>query len=134
MMRQVLVITSLLSLCSAQLCFDELEVAGACTAGTDLGLKLMSALYQCDAGNTYTRQETSQDWHDVLTNRRLERQSYCPSVQELEADFHQYMSCKSSYLRKIIFLSANRNETESDRSLGKGAKYKKKFDICNTLV
>ena len=97
MMRQVLIISALASLSSAQLCFDALEVAGACTAGTDLGNRVMSALYTCDTGyyGGYARKEGGdQDWHTVLDRRGLERQDNCHDVQEIENDFHMYASCK----------------------------------------
>merc|ERR1719481_8476 len=47
-MKLVLILSTIASLASADLCFDGYEVAAACTAGTDLGNRLMSALYQCD--------------------------------------------------------------------------------------
>ena len=97
MMRQVLVISALASLATAQMCFDALEVAGACTAGTDLGNRVMTALYTCDTGyyGGYARKEGGdQDWHTVLDRRGLERQDNCHDVQEIENDFHMYASCK----------------------------------------
>ena len=96
MMRQVLIISALASLAAAQMCFDATEVAGACTAGTDLGYRVMSALYQCDTGyGYYTRKEGGdEDWHTVLDRRGLERQDNCHSVQDIENDFHMYASCK----------------------------------------
>merc|ERR1719412_1843536 len=73
MMRQVLIISALASLAAAQMCFDATEVAGACTAGTDLGYRVMSALYQCDTGyGYYARKEGGdEDWHTVLDRRGL---------------------------------------------------------------
>ena len=100
MMRQVLIISALASLSAAQLCFDALEVAGACTAGTDLGNRVMTALYTCDTGYGYAgrKEEGDQDWHTVLDRRGLERQDNCHSVQDIENDFHMYASCKSHSL------------------------------------
>merc|ERR1712020_48118 len=75
--------------------FDALEVAGACTAGTDLGNRVMTALYTCDNGDYggYARKEEGdQDWHTVLDRRGLERQDNCHSVQDIENDFHMYAS------------------------------------------
>ena len=97
MMRQVLIISALASLAAAQMCFDATEVAGACTAGTDLGYRVMSALYQCDPGyyGGYGRKDGGdEDWHTVLDRRGLERQDNCHSVQDIENDFHSYASCK----------------------------------------
>ena len=96
MMKQVLIISALASLSAAQMCFDELEVAGACTAGTDLGNRVMSALYQCDTGYGYAgrKEAGDEDWHTVLDRRGLERQDNCHSVQDIENDFHMYASCK----------------------------------------
>ena len=114
-MRQVLIISALASLSSAQLCFDDLEVAGACTAGTDLGNRVMSALYQCDTGNYgYARKEAGdEDWHTVLDRRGLERQDNCHSVQDIENDFHMYASCKSHSLGQ----SPTSNNTHLRRTL-----------------
>ena len=46
----VLLISLLLSLTAAQLCLDEMEVAAACVAQTDLSHRLLSAVTQCGAG------------------------------------------------------------------------------------
>merc|ERR1712045_184103 len=46
----VLLISALVSLTSAQLCLDEMEVAAACVAQTGLSYRLMSAVSQCEAG------------------------------------------------------------------------------------
>merc|ERR1719400_2045102 len=94
MMRQVLILSVLASLSAAQMCFDALEVAAACTAGTDLGYRVMSALYQCDTGYYgYGRKDGGdEDWHTVLDRRGLERQDNCHSVQDIENDFHMYAS------------------------------------------
>ena len=100
MMRQVLIIFSIASLSAAQMCFDAMEVAGACTAGTDLGYRVMTAMYQCDPGYYgYGRKEGGdEDWHTVLDRRGLERQDNCHSVQDIENDFHMYASWKSHSL------------------------------------
>merc|ERR1719347_2204094 len=95
MMRQVLVISALASLAAAQMCFDALEVAGACTAGTDLGNRVMSALYQCDTGYYgYGRREvmrtgtlcwTGGDWRDRITatvSRILRTTSTCTPLTD----------------------------------------------------
>ena len=98
MMRQVLIISALASLSTAQLCFDATEVAGACTAGTEVGSRVMSALYQCDPGYygygaAGRAEEGDQDWQTVLDRRALERQTdNCHSVQDIQADFHMYAS------------------------------------------
>ena len=119
MMRQVLIISALASLSTAQLCFDALEVAGACTAGTDLGARVMSALYQCDTGYYgYTRKEEGdQDWHTVLNRRALERQTdNCHSVQDIENDFHMYASCK--YLSHPVSHNVSHNPPRRTVCLG----------------
>merc|ERR1711988_1005412 len=52
-----------------------MEVAAACTAGTDLGERLMNALYQCDYNTAYTKRSAGdEDWHQVLDRRGLNRQ------------------------------------------------------------
>merc|ERR1711910_35312 len=72
MMRLVLAISALASLASADLCFDGMEVAAACTAGTGLGERLMSALYTCDY-TTYAKKSAGEgqdeDWHEALARR-----------------------------------------------------------------
>ena len=96
-MRFVLIVSALASLASADLCFNEYEVAGACTAGTDLGARLMDALYQCDYNSYYTKKSgdgAAEDWHDALNRRGLNRQDNCHDVAEIEQDFYTYMSCK----------------------------------------
>ena len=118
MMRQVLIISALASLSTAQLCFDALEVAGACTAGTDLGNRVMTALYTCDTGYGYGRKEEGdQDWHTVLDRRGLERQDNCHSVQDIENDFHMYASCKSRSLSQSP--TSNNNHLRRTLCLGK---------------
>jgi len=92
MMQLVLILSTIASLASADLCFDGYEVAAACTAGTDLGNRLMSALYQCDY-NTYSKSEKKdEDWHDALNRRSLNRQDNCHDVADIEQDFYTYMS------------------------------------------
>ena len=94
MMKLVLILSTIASLASADLCFDGYEVAAACTAGTDLGNRLMSALYQCDY-NTYSKSEKKdEDWHDALNRRSLNRQDNCHDIADIEQDFYTYMSCK----------------------------------------
>ena len=96
MTRLVLALSALASLASADLCFDGMEVAAACTAGTDLGEKLMNALYQCDYNTAYAgRSAGDEDWHQVLDRRGLNRQNNCHDVQEIEQDFYDYASCES---------------------------------------
>merc|ERR1712223_1050361 len=47
----VLFLTSaLVCLSSSQLCLDEMEVAAACVAQTDLSYRLMAAVSQCEGG------------------------------------------------------------------------------------
>ena len=98
MMRLVLAISALASLASADLCFDGMEVAAACTAGTGLGERLMSALYTCDY-TTYAKKAAGEgqdeDWHEALARRSLNRQDNCHSVAEIEQDFLTYAACKS---------------------------------------
>merc|ERR1711910_85871 len=93
MMRLVLAISALASLASADLCFDGMEVAAACTAGTGLGERLMSALYTCDY-TTYAKKSAGEgqdeDWHEALARRSLNRQDNCHSVAEIEQDFLTY--------------------------------------------
>merc|ERR1711874_714497 len=93
MMRLVLAISALASLASADLCFDGMEGAAACTAGTGLGERLMSALYTCDY-TTYAKKSAGEgqdeDWHEALARRSLNRQDNCHSVAEIEQDFLTY--------------------------------------------
>ena len=94
MMRLILIVSTLATLASADLCFDGYEVAAACTAGTDLGNRLMSALYQCDYSTYSKSDKKDEDWHDALNRRSLNRQDNCHDVAEIEQDFYTYMSCK----------------------------------------
>ena len=95
MTRLVLALSALAALASADLCFDGMEVAAACTAGTDLGERLMTALYQCDYNTAYTKRSAGdEDWHQVLDRRGLNRQDNCHAVEEIQQDFYDYASCE----------------------------------------
>merc|ERR1712066_505941 len=86
-----LIVSALSALASAELCFNEYEVAGACTVGSDLAAKMMSALYQCDYP-TYTKKSGDEDWHDALNRRGLNRQDNCHDVADIEQEFYTNMS------------------------------------------
>ena len=94
MVRLLLALSALASLVSAELCFDGREVAEACTAGSDLGPRLMEALDACD----YTMRSgegKDQGWLEVLGLRSLNltlspRQDNCHTVQELEDYIRTY--------------------------------------------
>ena len=53
-MRQVLVISALVSLSTAELCFDQLEVAAACTAGSAVGPRQGFRVFFISGGEFYT--------------------------------------------------------------------------------
>jgi len=99
-MRQLVLlsISALLCLSSAQLCLDEMEVAAACVAQTNLSTRLMSAMAQCEGGyggyggRKIERKEVGEDWHSVLGRRALEREDHCYSAEEITEYFHQYKS------------------------------------------
>ena len=96
MNKLLLIVSALSALASAELCFNEYEVAGACTVGSDLATKMMSALYQCDYP-TYTKKSGDEDWHDALNRRGLNRQDNCHDVADIEQEFYTYMSCKYEF-------------------------------------
>merc|ERR1712088_733439 len=91
MNKLLLIVSALSALASAELCFNEYEVAGACTVGSDLAAKMMSALYQCDYP-TYTKKSGDEDWHDALNRRGLNRQDNCHDVADIEQEFYTSMS------------------------------------------
>merc|ERR1719187_109299 len=92
MNKLLLIVSALSALASAELCFNEYEVAGACTVGSDLAAKMMSSLYQCDYP-TYTKKSGDEDWHDALNRRGLNRQDNCHDVADIGwMDFDQYQT------------------------------------------